>query len=62
MLDLTQIYVKDSVCDKYSPRLFDPVAHTQTTMASFVSSTMASTTTSSQQTLASTQPSLSSHS
>lgn len=54
MLDLTQIYVKDSVCDKYSPILFDPVPHTQTTMASFTSSTMASTTTSSRQTLAST--------
>ena len=54
MLDLTQIYVKESVCDKYSPILFDPVAHTKTTMASFLSPTMAFTTTSSPQTLAST--------
>lgn len=53
MLDLTHIYVKDSVCDKYSPILFDTIAHMQTTMASFTSSTMASTTTSSRQTLAS---------
>lgn len=47
MLDLTQIYVKDNVCDKYSPILFNPLSHMQTTMASFVSSTMASNTTSS---------------
>lgn len=42
MLDLPQICVKDKVCDKQSPILFNLAAHTQITMASFTTSTMAS--------------------